>query len=473
MPAPPQPDSASTPPCGASPSSPLALRLPSSPLIPLFPPRPATLPPPPLSLGDGRNLKLRERKRGLAVDGLTFELTPTADDVMSALWRGNAQRTVAAMKMNGRSSRGHAILYLCIDEFNGDDGKRMGKLTLVDLAGMESSKKSFAVDGPSNDPRQREEAKHINTSLCALASVVAALSSGGAGAGGAHVPYRDSKLTRLLQDSLADGCSKTAVFVTLRTEPENIEETIATLRFAQRAKAVQVHVRPNAVESEMDPRRLLAQLAHSDLELAAARGIITNLEQALSRAEAQVRDQLTLSRGAEAVGGSPLGGWAAAGFGIGGPGGTDQSQGAGGAVRGGVGAGTGVAGRTVDEQHLASLELEVRFLRGKNRQLRARTVMQRFMHVQAQQKSAAAIKCVGGGGGGGTGRRGKSRCSGQACTYRGGARYGGRATAVWRQQCQTSGQPRSSFSPHILRTHAFSTPLAPCPRNYPFLAGGR
>jgi hypothetical protein len=126
-------------------------------------------------------------------------VTPTADDVISALWRGNAQRTVAAMRMNTRSSRGHAILYLCIEELDGDHGKRMGKLTLVDLAGMESSKKSFAVDGPSNDPRRREEARHINTSLCALASVVAALSSGSSGHGATHVPYRDAKLTRLLQ----------------------------------------------------------------------------------------------------------------------------------------------------------------------------------------------------------------------------------------------------------------------------------
>ena len=73
-------------------------------------------------LGEGRNLKLREGKRGVAVDGLTFDLTPSADDVMNALWRGNAHRTVAAMKMNARSSRGHAILYVCVEERGDDPG---------------------------------------------------------------------------------------------------------------------------------------------------------------------------------------------------------------------------------------------------------------------------------------------------------------------------------------------------------------
>lgn len=67
---------------------------------------------------------------------LTLQVTPTADDVLSALWRGNSNRTVAAMKMNARSSRGHAIMYIYVEELNGEAGKRVGKLALVDLAGM-------------------------------------------------------------------------------------------------------------------------------------------------------------------------------------------------------------------------------------------------------------------------------------------------------------------------------------------------
>eukprot|EP00967_Tisochrysis_lutea_P112429 scaffold177526_cov32-Tisochrysis_lutea.AAC.3 len=338
-------------------------------------------------LGDGRNLKLRERKRGLAVEGLTFELTPTADDVMSALWRGNGKRTVAAMKMNARSSRGHAIMYLYVEEINGDEGKRVGKLTLVDLAGMESSKKSFAVDGPSNDPKRREEAKHINTSLCALASVIAALSAASTGQYSAHVPYRDSKLTRLLQDSLADGSTKSAVFVTLRTEPENQEETIATLRFAQRAKAVQVQVRPNMVEASLDCHKLQAEVKEMNLELAAARRVISNLEAALAKAEAQARDQMSISRRGFSV---PHGGALSPPALRDGTNEAAVSLGAiaeGGAALGPTGSSSaGVAGRTAEQQIMASLELEVAYLRGKNRQLRARSVMQRFMNLQLESK---------------------------------------------------------------------------------------
>jgi len=286
-------------------------------------------------LGEGRNLKLREGKRGVAVDGLTFDLTPSADDVMNALWRGNAHRTVAAMKMNARSSRGHAILYVCVEELNGDAGKRMGKLTLVDLAGMESSKKSFPVEGASGHPQRREEAKHINTSLCALASVVAALSSS---SGGDHVPFRDSKLTRLLRDSLSDGPSKSAVFVMLRSEARHQDETVATLRFAQRAKAVQVVVRPNAVEGDQDAQSLRGQLSSVNTELAAARSLIETLEKDLAQAESRAHPHHRAHQPGE--------------------------------------------GADVD----SSSYLELVFLRGKNRQLRARTALQRFMSTMADSK---------------------------------------------------------------------------------------
>ena len=117
-----------------------------------------------------------------------------------------------------------------------------GKLTLVDLAGMESAKKSYAAEGPSNQPARREEAKNINTSLYALGTVIERLASGDVG----HVPWRNSKLTRLLQDSFG-GNSRSAIVTTLRAEEKNIDETIGTLRFAQRAKAIAVKVTQNEV----------------------------------------------------------------------------------------------------------------------------------------------------------------------------------------------------------------------------------
>ena len=107
---------------------------------------------------------------------------------------------------------------------------------------MESAKKSYAAEGPSNQPARREEAKNINASLYALGTVIERLASGDVG----HVPWRNSKLTRLLQDSLG-GNSRSAIVTTLRAEEKNIDETIGTLRFAQRAKAIAVKVTQNEV----------------------------------------------------------------------------------------------------------------------------------------------------------------------------------------------------------------------------------
>lgn len=111
-------------------------------------------------------------------------------------------------------------------------GNREGKLCIVDMAGMESSKKSAAIDP---NPARKEEAKHINISLVSLGTVIDKL-----GHKGGHIPWRDSKLARMLQEGLTGG-GTTAILVTLRLENENIEEAIATLRFAAKAKAVKVH----------------------------------------------------------------------------------------------------------------------------------------------------------------------------------------------------------------------------------------
>ena len=217
-------------------------------------------------LAGRKNLAVRERSRGVVVDGLHFEAVDGLASTMAVLQAGDANRVVAAMKMNPRSSRGHALFALHVSDTRPDaeaeGGARRnspqllatqfsdapplpscaGKLTLVDLAGMESAKKSYAAEGPSNQPARREEAKNINTSLYALGTVIERLASGDVG----HVPWRNSKLTRLLQDSLG-GNSRSAIVTTLRAEEKNIDETIGTLRFAQRAKAIAVKVTQNEV----------------------------------------------------------------------------------------------------------------------------------------------------------------------------------------------------------------------------------
>jgi hypothetical protein len=200
-------------------------------------------------LGKKSALLLRESTaKGLMIEGLSHHLTSCPSEVIALVQRGNAQRTVAAMKMNERSSRGHAVLTLCVRELSARDGaERVSKFTFVDLAGMESSKKSYAVSGSSANPERREEVKHINTSLCALGTVIERLSAlgpvphnhqtrawdpkprGRTGQPKGHVPYRDSVLTRLLQDSLGGDC-KCAIIATLRGEGDYYDESVNTLR---------------------------------------------------------------------------------------------------------------------------------------------------------------------------------------------------------------------------------------------------
>ena len=227
----------------------------------------------------GQNLPLREVNlntggKACVPDGLTLAPAKDAKEVMAHIAKGDTNRVVAAMQMNPRSSRGHGIVALHVV---GDDGQTFGRLTLCDLAGMESSKKSAAVDtGPSSLAVRKEEAKRINISLLALSAVVSVLASKGA----SRVPYRDSKLTRILQDSLGGNC-KCAIVVTVRCEKENLEEAINTLRFAQRAAAITVQVMSNA-DARTNARPKAARLAE---ELEAARSAMSDFETALAAVE--------------------------------------------------------------------------------------------------------------------------------------------------------------------------------------------
>ena len=145
---------------------------------------------------------------------------------------GNKNRSVGSTLMNERSSRSHSIFSITIEtsEVLDDDGKehiRVGKLHLVDLAGSERQVKT----GATGD--RLKEATKINLSLSALGNVISALVDGKS----THIPYRDSKLTRLLQDSLG-GNSKTMMIATISPASYNYEETMSTLRYANRAKSI-------------------------------------------------------------------------------------------------------------------------------------------------------------------------------------------------------------------------------------------
>ncbi|KAL0216221.1 hypothetical protein P9112_008405 [Eukaryota sp. TZLM1-RC] len=178
-------------------------------------------------------LEIRENpETGPYVEGLVEETVTSADDLMDLLRRGTLQRTTAETNMNKASSRSHSIFTIRIEssEDNEDDGTqriRVAKLHLVDLAGSERQSKTGATG------MRLLEASKINKSLLTLGYVIKALVEGNA----KHVPYRDSKLTRLLQDSLG-GNAKTVMIATVGPASWNYDESLATLRYANSAKSI-------------------------------------------------------------------------------------------------------------------------------------------------------------------------------------------------------------------------------------------
>ena len=185
-----------------------------------------------------RNLQVREKPGvGMYVEGLTQRGVANMDEVMELLALGDATRAVASTNMNQNSSRSHSVFILHVLAKTPEGGTKSGKLNLVDLAGSEKISKTGATG------ETLEEAKKINQSLSALGMVIKAIADGKT-----HVPYRDSKLTRILQEALG-GNSKTSLLVAASPHLDNIEETISTLRFAERAKKIKNVVTANEEKS--------------------------------------------------------------------------------------------------------------------------------------------------------------------------------------------------------------------------------
>ncbi|GAB4859030.1 hypothetical protein Ancab_010498 [Ancistrocladus abbreviatus] len=187
------------------------------------------------------NLQLREDlKKGVYVENLTEYNVRTVDDVLQLLLQGAANRKIAATHMNRESSRSHSV-FTCIIESHWEKDslthRRFGRLNLVDLAGSERQKSS----GAEGD--RLKEAANINKSLSTLGLVIMSLVDVVHGKH-RHVPYRDSKLTFLLQDSLG-GNSKTTIIANVSPSLCSASETLSTLRFAQRAKLIQNNAKVN------------------------------------------------------------------------------------------------------------------------------------------------------------------------------------------------------------------------------------
>ena len=175
----------------------------------------------------GQKFQIRNGADGTYVEGLTEFAVCSIEDVVQLMKAGSANRSVAGTKLNVDSSRSHSVLQIGVAGKNSMTGHTSrGKLTLVDLAGSERVGKS-EVTGD-----RLKEAQNINRSLSALGTVMASLQ-----ANQSHVPYRDSKLTHLLQDSLG-GDSKTLMFCHINPTTVNISESICTLNFAARVRNV-------------------------------------------------------------------------------------------------------------------------------------------------------------------------------------------------------------------------------------------
>ncbi|KAG5835962.1 kinesin-like protein KIF3B isoform X2 [Anguilla rostrata] len=191
-----------------------------------------------------RRLELRERPdTGVYVKDLSSFVTKSVAEIEHVMNVGNQNRSVGATNMNEHSSRSHAIFVITVEcsELGPDRQNhiRVGKLNLVDLAGSERQSKT-GVQG-----ERLKEATKINLSLSALGNVISALVDGRS----SHVPYRDSKLTRLLQDSLG-GNARTVMVANIGPASYNVEETLTTLRYSNRAK--NIRNRPHINEDPKD-----------------------------------------------------------------------------------------------------------------------------------------------------------------------------------------------------------------------------
>ncbi|XP_015581587.2 kinesin-like protein KIN-5C [Ricinus communis] len=173
---------------------------------------------------------MEDGKGGVLVRGLEEEIVTSASEIFTLLERGSAKRRTAETLLNKQSSRSHSLFSITIHikeaTPEGEELIKCGKLNLVDLAGSENISRSGAREG------RAREAGEINKSLLTLGRVINALVEHLG-----HIPYRDSKLTRLLRDSLG-GRTKTCIIATVSPAVHCLEETLSTLDYAHRAKNI-------------------------------------------------------------------------------------------------------------------------------------------------------------------------------------------------------------------------------------------
>jgi kinesin family protein 5 len=216
------------------------------------------------------NLLIREDKtNGIYIAGVTEEYATSVDELYNIMSSGALNRAVAATGMNEGSSRSHSVFLITVTQRDVSNAtSKSGKLYLVDLAGSETVKKT------NSSGQQLEEAKTINKSLSALGQVIFALTDEKS----THVPYRDSKLTRILQDSLG-GNAKTVLIIAVSPSSYNSSESLSTLRFGTRAKSITNKVVLNATRSVEELEALLAKAERAiDAQQSHIMGLVAQLQ---------------------------------------------------------------------------------------------------------------------------------------------------------------------------------------------------
>ncbi|ESN94380.1 hypothetical protein HELRODRAFT_68699 [Helobdella robusta] len=232
-----------------------------------------------LSKDQKARLELREHpESGVYVKDLSSFVTKNEQEILQIMDVGNQNRSVGSTNMNEQSSRSHAIFIItieCSEDKKNEEGKnyRVGKLNMVDLAGSERQSKTNA------EGDRLKEATKINLSLSSLGNVISALVD----SKNTHIPYRDSKLTRLLQDSLG-GNAKTVMVANIGPANYNLDETLTTLRYASRAKNIKN--KPHVNEDPKDALLRKFQEEIKRLKEALSKTGSSNLKQGLKTANA-------------------------------------------------------------------------------------------------------------------------------------------------------------------------------------------
>jgi len=220
---------------------------------------------------EGGGLEIRRASTGAQceIPGLTYRSVSKMEEVLAAFEQGNANRATAATDLNAHSSRSHSILTVEVTTNENDGLPKTGRLHLVDLAGSERVKNSNVVG------KELKEAQYINRSLSALGDVMEALDQKHS-----HVPYRNSKLTYFLQDSIG-GSSLTLMIVTVCPTEASYEETNHALEFAWRVR----HIQRQPIQRNVQTKNLQEKLKQARAELRQVTKKKEHAEEALALAK--------------------------------------------------------------------------------------------------------------------------------------------------------------------------------------------